>query len=226
MVKRSTWVMVVLLAILAGLAYYMQQPDNLIKKALASRETPTTEPPGQLLSPADGPVNGVSIQSTDGKSVTLERKNSGWTLIVGTENPAPADQSAAEEAASQAQSLRLAGKVTSTTPDLSAFGLDKPIYIFKLILANGTSMTFKIGNATVAGDGYYVQKEDGTVVIVEKYGLDPLLNLLQQPPYMFTPTPSPAPVTGTPTPTSTLNITTTEGAETTPTTELTLTKQP
>jgi hypothetical protein len=221
MVKRSTWVMVILLAILAGLAYYLQQPENLIKKALASRETPTAEPPGQLISPADGPLNGVSIQKTGGQSITLERKNSGWTLIVGSENPAPADQSVAEQAASQAQSLRLAGKITSTTPDLSAFGLDKPVYIFKLILADGKSVSFKIGNATLAGDGYYAQKEDGTVVILEKYGLDPLLNLLQQPPYMFTPTPQ---ATGTPSPTPTLSITSTAGP--TPIIDLTPTKQP
>jgi len=40
MVKRSTWVMVVLLAILAGLAYYLQQPDNLIKKAFTACGNP------------------------------------------------------------------------------------------------------------------------------------------------------------------------------------------
>jgi hypothetical protein len=200
MVKRSTWVMVVLLAILAGLAYYSQQPDNLIKKTLESAGgTPTAEPLGLLLPPTAGPLKGVSIQDADGKSVALERKNTGWTMRIGAGSESPADQGAAEQAASQALGVRLVVKIESTS-NLSAFGLDKPAYTCKLVLADGKPVTFKIGNATVTGDGYYLQKEDGSVFVVDKYGLDALLNLLVQPPYMFTPTP---PVIETPTPTAT-----------------------
>jgi len=218
MVKRSTWVMVVLLAILAGLAYYLQQPDNLIKKVLVSAGgTPTAEPLGLLLPPSAGPLKGVSIQGADGKSVALERKNTGWTMRVGTGSETPADQGAAEQAASQALGVRLVVKIESKTSDLSAFGLDKPVSIYKLVLADGKPVTFKIGNPTVTGDGYYLQKEDGSVFVVDKYGMDSLLNLLAQPPYMFTPTPSPAPVTETPAPAA---------VDATPMSELTPTKQP
>ncbi len=221
MIKRSTWVMVVLLAILAGLAYYLQQPDNLIKKTLESRNTPTVEPLEALISPADGQINSISIQKIGGQSVALERINSGWTLTIGDEKPGPADQNAVEQIASQVQYLRPTGKINSTTPDLSAFGLDKPTYLFKLSLSSGKILSFKIGNATLAADGYYAQKDDGTIIILEKYGLEPVLNLLEQPPYMFTPTP---PATGTPSPTPTLSITATAGS--TPITDLTPTKQP
>jgi len=73
MVKRSTWVMVVLLALVAGLAYYMQAvPDNLIQKMMTARNTPTVSTSlGTLISPADGPLNGISIVSLDGHSVTI-----------------------------------------------------------------------------------------------------------------------------------------------------------
>ena len=209
MVKRSTWVMVVLLALVAGLAYYMQTvPDNLIQKIMTARNTPTvaTTSPGTLISPADGPLNGINIASTDGHSVTIKREPSGWTFAIDTQNPTPADQAAAEQAASQAQGLQLiAGEIKPTTSDLSAFGLDKPAYTYQLVLSNGKIAAFKIGKATVTGSGYYLQKEDGTIVAVDKYMMDNLLNLLKQPPYKITPTPSPTPatalLTGTMTPT-------------------------
>lgn len=231
MMKRSTWVMVVVLALLAGLAYYMQQPDNLIKKAQASKDTPTTEALGSLISPMDGPLNSLSIQKIGGETVTLTHASSGWTLVIGTGGTTPADQNLADQAASSALSLNLSGKISSTTPNLSVFGLDKPAYLFTVVLANGKSVSYKIGNATLAADGYYAQEEDGTIVILEKDGFDQVLNLLQQPPYMFTLTPSPTSVTGTPTPNATLSVTPTAGAGTptgtmTPITELTSTKQP
>jgi hypothetical protein len=145
--------------------------------------------------------------------VAIERKSGGWTLSVGSESSIPADQSVAEQAASQAQALRLVGKIDTTPLDLSAFGLDKPAYICTFILANTRSAIFKIGNPTPIGNGYYVQQADGTVVIVDKAGIDSLLNLLKQPPYMFTPTPSPAPVTETPTPAPTSDETSLPGTE-------------
>src|SRR5690348_5084073 len=107
MIKRSTWVMVVILAILAGLVYYMQQPDNLIKKAFTAKQTATTEPPGQLLAETDKPVNGVSVSAPDGRSAAIVRQSSGWTLTVGAESPTSADQNAADQIASQAESLRI-----------------------------------------------------------------------------------------------------------------------
>jgi hypothetical protein len=205
MVKRSTWVMVVLMAVLAGLAYYLQQPDNLIKKAAASGATPTIEPLGTLLTvPAGGTLDSISVQSADGHSVILKHEAAGWTLSIDTQNPIPADQSAAEQVASQAQELRLITKIEAKTPDLSAFGLDKPADICSITLSDGKSVTFKIGKPTLTGDGYYLQKEDGSLVVIDKGGMDTLLNLLTQPPYMFTPTPSSLPATETPTATTTL----------------------
>jgi hypothetical protein len=228
MIKRSTWVMVVSLAILAGLAYYLQQPDNLIKKALAPATTPTAEPLSPLFSSTDGPLNGISIQSADGQSAAIERRSTGWTLVIGNESSVPADQTVAEQVATQAQGLRPLIKIEADTLDLSAFGLDTPAYICKFVLTDSSSVTFKIGDLTPTGDGYYLQKEDGSVVVVEKYGMDAVINLLAQPPYMFTPTPSALPATGTPTPTAALNNISEpgSGSTVTPVTELTPTKKP
>ncbi|MGC1376534.1 MAG: DUF4340 domain-containing protein [Anaerolineales bacterium] len=201
MVKRSTWVMVVLLALVAGLAYYMQTvPNNIIQKAMTARNTPTEPPLGTLIAAADGPLNGINIVSADGHSVTIKREPSGWTFAIDTQSLTEADQAAAEQAASQAQGLRLiSGEITPSTSDLSAFGLDKPAYTYRLVLSNDKTVTFKIGKATVTDNGYYLQKEDGTIVAVDKYMMDTLLDLLKQPPYKVSPTPSPTPATALPT---------------------------
>jgi hypothetical protein len=149
-------------------------------------------------------LNGISIISSDGHSVAIKREPTGWTFSIEAEAFTAADQAAAEQAASQAQGLRLtASEIKPTTPDLSAFGLDKPAYTYQLVLSNGKMVAFKIGAATVTGDGYYLQKEGGTIVAVDKYMMDNLLNLLKQPPYKITPTPSPTPATALPTGTMT-----------------------
>jgi hypothetical protein len=194
MIKRPTWILVVVLALIAGLAYYMQTvPDNFIQKVLSAGKTPTvgtSRPP--LISLADAPLKGISITDANGHSVALKHETSGWTLSIDTQSSVPADQSFAEQAASQAQTLQLtAAEIKPPTSDLSGFGLDKPAYIYKLVLASGKTVTFKIGKATITGDGYYLQREDGTIVAVEKYTMETLLNLLKEPPYMFPLTPTP-----------------------------------
>ena len=217
MIKRPTWILVIVLALLAGLVYYLQTvPDNFILKALTSAKTPTAEILiNMLISPADVPLQGISISSADGHSVALKKETGGWTLAIDAQSPISADQAVADQAATEAQGLRLTVAAIPHTSDLSAFGLDKPAYTFTAILANGKIALFKIGKATITGDGYYVQKEDGTIAVVEKYAMDSMLNLLAQPPYMFTPTPAPATElptgTTTPTPVETLTDTPTPG---------------
>ena len=214
MVKRSTWILIVLMAILASVAYYMQQPDNLVKKALASKDTPTAEAPGTLIPAEEGPLKGVSVQSASGQTVSIQQNNTGWMLFIGTEGPIPANQSSAEQVATQTIGVSLVTAIATMPSDLSVFGLVKPAYILKLTLNDDKSVTFKIGSTTLIGNGYYVQKEDGSIVVVDKYGMDVALNLLNQPPYMFTPVPA--------------TETSTPSAESTATPELTptSTKQP
>src|SRR5690348_6673015 len=107
-------------------------------------------------------------------------------LYIGSKDPVPADQSMAQQIASQTMSIQLLTAIaTMPSDDLSIFGLGKPAFILKLVLNDDKPVTFKIGSATLTGSGYYLQKEDGSVVVAEKYGMDTVLNLLHQPPYMF-----------------------------------------
>lgn len=199
--------MVIVLALLAALAYYMQTvPDNFIKKALDAGKTAT---PGlsssALIPPGEGLISGLEITDADGNSVTLKHEPAVWTVALnGKISDKEADQTAVEQAVSQAQGLPIIdASITPTSTDLSGFGLDKPSYYYKVTMESGKIFTFKIGKLTSISDGYYVQREDGTIAVVEKFTMDALLKLVKQPPFLTTPTPSPAPVTETPTATIT-----------------------
>lgn len=183
--KRSTWIMLIALALAGGLYWYLQQPNNLAGKVLNAGATPTSEVLGTLISP-DYAVNGLTIQDASGQSVKIVQEDGIWMVIASEKGPA--DQSAAEMAITQAQALQMEAKIASA-PDLAAFGLDEPAYSLTLMIENGAPITLKIGNPTVTEIGYYVQKEDGSVVVVSKYGLEDLLNLLSNPPFPATPMP-------------------------------------
>ena len=64
----------------------------------------------------------------------------------------------------------------------------------------GGTMIVQVGDITPTNSGYYVRKEDGSILVISKYGMESLLNLILYPPYEETPTPSPIPSTETPTP--------------------------
>lgn len=206
MIRRPTWIMVVGLALLAGLVYYMQSvPDNFIKKALDAAKTPTQGVTNETLIPAaDGLVSSIEITTADGHGLTLKKDANGWMFSQDSGTPILADQSAAEQASSQAQGMHLTtAQINPTGVDISGFGLSKPNYIYKVTTNSGKILTFKIGNATIINDGYYLQKEDGTIAVVEKFSMDALLNLFKQPPLVLTATPTLSPVTETPTVTTT-----------------------
>lgn len=207
MIKRPTWIMVIVLALLAALAYYMQTvPDNFIKKAMEAGKTPTFAfVDKSLISVNDGLISIIAITAADGRSIILKREPAVWTIARDGQAATTADQSAAEQASSQAQALQLVTpEIKPTTSDLSGFGLDKPAYIYKITLDSGKIVNFKIGKETITANGYYLQKEDGTIAVVDKYGVDALLTLFTQPPSDLTATPSPIPVTEIPTGTMTL----------------------
>jgi hypothetical protein len=98
-----------------------------------------------------------------------------------------------------AMSLRMVAKLEKA-PDLASIGLNNPVYTVSLVLLDGSLYTFKIGAATVTDSGYYVKANDGSIVVVDKYAIDKLINLIVEPPFLQTATPSPAPATETPAP--------------------------
>jgi hypothetical protein len=188
MIRRSTWISLILLVISAGLFWYMRQPENLIQKAMNGSATPTTPSPGFLIDASQGAISELTISNSDGKTVSLKRSSSGWTVTVDGEESA-ADQAAAEAAASQTLALSVVTGLENP-PALNVIGLERPGYRLGVKFASGAENSFEIGNPTVTGDGYYVRTEDGTIKIVSNYSLNSLIGILDTPPLLATPTPA------------------------------------
>jgi hypothetical protein len=212
--RRSTVVLLALFAVIGLLYWYMQRPGNAIKQALATSTTTAPEVLSNLIRPDQGSVNSISIQQADGKKVTL--KHAGGIWLIATDHEAPANQDSSETIAQDVISLRMVTKLEKA-PDLASIGLNNPAYTVSLILQDGSPYTFKIGAATVTNSGYYVQANDGSIVVIDKNAIETLTALITEPPLLQTATPSPAPATDTPIPTFTPETTSTP--DVTPTTK-------
>jgi hypothetical protein len=195
--RRSTVVYLVLLLVLAGVYYYLnnrEQPADI---------TVTLEPESQvsyLFTAEDGLPTSIRIEAKNGETVEVARDADGaWALILPIE--ATADQAAAEAAASQVTTLRILDRVPDVDPEI--VGLSEPEYTLIIRFTSGVERKAEIGVITPTESGYYVRNADGEIVIVSKSSLDSLLGLLTNPPYLETPLPS-TPETGgetvTPTP--------------------------
>jgi hypothetical protein len=195
MIRKNTWIVLLLLALLVGFSFYWQNR----KSQQAAQATPTLSS-AAVFSSTEGPLRDLKITSSLGTFVEVARDQTGkWVLKAPIE--AAADQGAAEAAATQIGALRVLATV-----DLGAeiVGLDKPAYTMIVEFGTGKTHKLTIGSVTPVQTGYYVQLDAGKNEVVDKPGLDAILGLLTQPPYLATPTsvasptPSPEPSTSTP----------------------------
>jgi hypothetical protein len=187
MIRRNTWILLILLAALVGFAFYLK---NQKAKTIA-QATPTLGIV-YLFNSSEGTPNDIKIVDSTGNSVEVSRNSSGtWELKAPTE--AAADQGSVEAAATQVSALRILNDV-QLGPDV--VGLDKPSYVFTVAFSSNQTHKLTVGSVTPIQDGYYVQLDGSKIQIVEKQGLDALLGLLMTPPYAATLTPA---VSATPT---------------------------
>lgn len=207
MIRRSTWIVLVLLLALVGFSFYLRDRQ--------ARQPGTATPTGSILPLFEGAKiepTFVRVESSLGVVVQFSRNEAGkWVLDAPAH--AEADQAAAEAAATQAASLRVLSTV-NLPPDV--IGLDKPKYTLTVRYGDGIERTLRIGSETPIKDGYYAQLDDGPFQVVDKTGLDPLIQLLTSPPYLETPTPLASPTSpASPTP-SEVPVTQTPDAATLP----------
>ncbi len=206
MIRRNTWILIVLLLALIGFAFYLKNR----KAQVAAAATPTAASglasSAPVFSASLGAPTEINVKDTTGNTVDIVRNSSGtWVLKAPIDTQA--SQAAAEAAATQVTALRV---ISGVQLGFDVVGLDKPSYIMTFKFTDGSSHTLNVGALTPLQDGYYTSLDGGTVKIVDKPGLDALIQLLAQPPYLATPTiPATATAAATlaPTQTPTLAVT-------------------
>lgn len=184
MIRKPTFVLLVIFIVMSAGVLIWQKSQS--RPELSA----TTEPAIQFLFETGGrKVNGIIIYDTLGGRIELENTNeAGWSLVEPSNGAA--DESRIQSAVSEIESLRILSKLESP-PEKELVGLDKPAYYMKVIYEDGQHDLVMIGNETPTGSGYYVSLDGGPVWVVNKFGVDNLLELLKDPPVIRTPTPTP-----------------------------------
>lgn len=197
MIRRNTWILLLILAALIGFAYYLKAQ----KAKTEAAATPAAPQSTALFGPEQGLVSDILIETAIGESVEIGRDATGQWVLKKPIN-VPADQSLAESAASQVQALEV---VSNLQIGLDVVGLDKPGITMTLGFTGGRQHILTIGSVTPIQTGYYARLDGGQVLILSKDSIDALLKLLTNPPLAATPTGTASPAggseTGTATPT-------------------------
>jgi hypothetical protein len=198
MIKRPTWILLILLVIAIS-AFF------LVKSHPSVSTDPTPTAPGKnfLIPDTDGTLISLRIQDNQGNIVQMQRDPGvTWVMVLPTQGAA--DQALAGAAETQVGALLIVATL-DTNPDLKTIGLEPPNQTIELSFSSGTKYEIEVGSATSINSGYYVRLDQGNVYVVSTSGIDSLLNLLTSPPY---------PPTDTPTPTIEMTATETESPET------------
>lgn len=193
MVKRSTWILLVILALSVG-AYFLV--SNLSSKGKSLTQTAT--PGNFLITQAQGALQSLHIVDAKGNTFQMQRDLSKQWVITAPSSGA-ADQGLAGAAETQVGALSIITTLSSTS-DLSTLGLSAPAYTFDLVFSSGATHKFEVGNLTPTSSGYYVRFDSGKIYVVDKSGINSLVNLLTSPPFPATATPIPTAETATPAP--------------------------
>jgi len=186
MIKRSTWLMLVLFGLVfAGYFFFRGRISTLF-----SVPTPTSTSYNYLITQADGTLESLRIYDSNYHTTQIQRDSTGIWLI-SQPKTVTADQSLAGAAETQVGALKILTTLTSQL-NLKDIGLDFPSYTMKLAFSNGKQHSIEVGTSTPTGSGYYVRFDGGTIYVVSKDGIDALVNLVTSPPYPATETPIPS----------------------------------
>jgi hypothetical protein len=182
MIKRPTWILLVILAVVI-VAYFVIKNHP---SATSLEPTPTVLGNNFLITQADGTLQSIRIKDKQNRSVQMQRDTGGiWIVTLPT--PGNADQSLAGAAETQVGALRIVTTLDNQL-NLGDAGLNYPGYTIELTFTGGLKHVIQVGALTPTNSGYYVRYDSGNLYVVAQSGIDALLNLLTAPPYVITET--------------------------------------
>jgi len=194
MIRRSTWILLAVLALFIGAYFYLKAHPL---QFYTSTPTPTAAVISFLINKDNDTLTKVVITDAPGNTFQMGRDAAGnWAIM--KPKSAAADQSQAEAAETQFFALKVV-TMLETSPSPDVIGLNPPAYTISLEFSSNRQQVLEVGGLTPTSSGYYIQLE-GKVYVVSQYSIDAVVKLLQNPPYLATPTPVPG--TETPIPTT------------------------
>lgn len=182
MIRRSTWIILVIFILLVTSVIIWQRVQE--NQQLQITPTPATS---YLLDLESKSITGIAITGPNGQSVAATKGNDGnWTLV----EPAgqPADSSRIDAAVGSASGLQVVSTLSKVI-DLETLGLNPASYHLELTLDDQTRLNVFIGGLTPTQSGYNVFIEGQPLKVVERFSLEGVLAIVNDPP-ILQPTPT------------------------------------
>jgi hypothetical protein len=193
MVKKSTWVVIIIFAVLVvALLLVEKYPVGPLKG------TPTpTQQPALLDSSLKTQISSIKIQAGT-ESFSLEKAGDTW--VFSNDRSLTIMQSAANEMVDVLFSLDTKSVVDPTTP-METLGLVEPSIVFTIIMQDGTDQKVTIGGVTPTSSGYFAQINQDSPIVISTYAVESLNRFINPVGLMAeTPTPEAIQMEVTPTP--------------------------
>lgn len=201
MLRRSTWVALVIVAILVGVLLYMNREEQVVEE---SAESFPTLPSRTVIPDGDGTASRIRIEAAAGGVVEVALNlQSNWEVILPFEGAA--NQGNVEAAVTEIDTMRFINEITDVP--LADLGLAPPAYVFTIHFTSGARHVLEIGDETPSETGYYARLDGNRILVIEDFAIESLLLFVEFPPYFATPTASPLPPTETEAPAATQNPT-------------------
>lgn len=171
MIRKSTWILVVIFILLLGGALYLQK-NPLPQKDVGVTPSPTPQP--RLLGEwQSSDIQWIEVKQGADRPVTVSQDSSGqW--VINVDSTAAADAGKVEAVRSGiAEAL-----IQATLPadyDLAALGLDAPTAVITLKNQTAEELIIMVGKETPTGSGYYVTVDQGVPMVVNQGVIDDIL---------------------------------------------------
>jgi hypothetical protein len=180
MIRKSTWIIVLVFIALVGATILWQRSQ----KEKTPEATPTTATRLYLFDLPEKIVF-MRLDRVGDRQLELQRDaQDNWQMT----SPAgmQVDNNALDPALSQLAVLQVLSTLEQP-PALDVLGLDKPAYRLLIKMADGSQALANVGKETPTGSGYYVLSGDRQIVVVDKTGMDAILQMVDTPPVLLVP---------------------------------------
>lgn len=183
MIRRNTWVLLGIFGVLVVVVLIIPRWEQAYPKA-----TPTAAASqAELLPAAQGKPVEIQVVPREGKSLTISSADqTNWSV----KDPGGLEYDASQvNGAGNGLGSAVILNDLPQQPPADAMGLTNPTAMIVVKMQNGAQKTIKVGIATPAGSGYYVQMDANPAVIINKSVVDNLISLLTAGTQPVTPTP-------------------------------------
>ena len=174
MIRRSTWILLVLFAVSLAGAWLWQRSEE--QKA---EQEPTPTARAMLLELDTPQIRDIKIENAQGARLYLRRIGGGSWIMTEPER----QNLDSQIMAGKLDQIVLMSALNTLTdpPGAAQIGLEPPAYIITVTDEDGRDHKLEVGAVTPTQSGYYLRM-NGVVYVVSNINIDELVGMMANPP--------------------------------------------